>query len=195
MPNQSIFHNSNQFLYSDATNTYTSPETIAPPTQDASVNGLSYMASASNTGSLGILGGTIIVSLQLSNPAASGRRLYITSFEGSIDISLSVLSSFSGTSAIVSGGSLSLPAAVTARNLRLGSSTASVVTARSSISAVSGGTTFMTYPLQPASFRLEYPSSIIVPEGQAVTLTVSGSLSILGSLSTYASITWWEAAV
>jgi hypothetical protein len=66
------------------------------------------------------------------------------------------------------------------------------MTANSSQSAAGGGTPFVTLPLTAGQFVYEQRGGLVVPPNQTFALTVAASLSVLGVLSTYASIAWWE---
>jgi hypothetical protein len=77
--------------------------------------------------------------------------------------------------------------------LNLGSTVASAATFTSSISAPTGGTTFMIYPLFPQPFRLTYTGVIAIPQGHSLVVNVRGSLTLLGLLGTRVNISWREA--
>jgi len=72
------------------------------------------------------------------------------------------------------------------------SANSSAMTARSSVSAASGGTLFLSAPLSAGPFVSEQNGRLVVPPNQALTVTVSAALSVLGVLSATASVMWWE---
>lgn len=192
MPNDAVFDYQNQPLYILTTNTYASPGTVAPPDTGAAAAGSEYMATATNSQSLGVLGGTVIITLQISNPTGSGKTLYVSRITGGTGVSLNLLSSFSATLALTKGGTLSSPAAITPVNANFSSANTSAMTARSSLSAASGGTLFLSAPLSAGPFVSEQNGRLVVPPNQALTVTVSAALSVLGVLSATANVMWWE---
>ncbi|OBZ10055.1 hypothetical protein [Bacillus sp. FJAT-26390] len=193
MPNYNPIDNPRNEVFGEAVNGYNDPGSASFPTTGAARAGRYFSAEANTSASLGVLGGTVNITILLNNPAASGKKLLVHSIGGTIDISLSLLSSFSGQVTMNSGGTLTSPSAVTASNLNLGSSVTSAATLTSSISAPTGGTTFMIYPLFPQPFRLTYTGGIAIPQGQSLVVNVRGSLTLLGLLGTRVNISWWEA--
>ncbi|MUT65144.1 hypothetical protein [Paenibacillus sp. NEAU-GSW1] len=193
MPNRPIFDRRNGQYITESVNGYADPGT-AESTESAVSDQLSRLFSiqASNSASLGILGGSVNVSVRIDNPANSGRTLYLKKIIGNTSISLSLLSSFSGQVTALSGGTLTSPSTVVPANLHLGSSVTSVAATTSSTSAVSGGTTFVLYPLFPGGFGIDFNGSVNVPPGQTLSANVVGSLSVLGVLGTAIEVIWWE---
>lgn len=192
MPNHFIFDRSNSSFYGKLTNAYTDPGIVAPPDTNAATNDRSFITSASNSSSLGILGGSVIITLQISNPSGSGRTMYISDIIGGISVSLSLLSSFSASVTLYRGGTLSSPSTLTPFNAKFGSSATSSMTARSSISAPSSATSFMSYAVNPGLFEFPFQGGLVVPPNQIFTMNVSASLSVAGVLSTTATVVWWE---
>ncbi|MFD0673322.1 hypothetical protein [Cohnella sp. GCM10027633] len=192
MPNDAVFDYKNQPVFNRQINTYQSPGTVAPPDADAASSGREFMTTATNSQSLGVLGGSVVITLQLSNPNGSGRTLYLSRIAGGTGVSLSLLSSFNGTVTFVKGGTLTSPSTLTPVNGNFASATTSVMTARSSVSASSGGTPFMAMPLSPGPFEAQLTGAIVVPPNQAITVTVSAALTVLGVLSCTANMVWWE---
>lgn len=193
MPNHNVFDGFSNPVYTQMTNTYQSPGIVAPPESSASVAGrlFSVTASASATVVLTLISATI--TLMISNPAASGKTLYVSRITGSIGGS-SLLSSLAGSASVLKGGSLSSPSSLTPANNNFSSAQASAMTARSSTSAVSGGTTLLSFQLAPGPFSQEYAGRLIVPPGSAIALTVTSSSSTIGlTMTSAANISWWEA--
>lgn len=192
MPNYFVFDQSNSSFYGQLTNDYAEPGVMSPTDMDAAANNREFIVTASNSGSLGILGGTVIITLQISNPSGSGRTMYISSITGGINVSLSLLSSFSGSMTVYSGGTLTSPATLTPFSTKFGSGATSSMTARSSTSAPTGATTVMSYSLTPGMFTLPFAGSLIVPPNQTFTMNVSASLSVAGVMANSATVSYWE---
>ncbi len=192
MPNYHPFNTSKSVLYGNAVNAYTKSATDAPAYSKATLIGRHFATSASNSVNLGLLGGTVISSIRLDNPAGSGTTLCISSIGGTVTVSLSLLSSFSGQVLLNGGGTLSSPSSSPAPSLLLDSGVTSAATVTSSVSAISGGTTFMSFPIFPIPFRFIYNGDILIPAGQSFVASVQGSLSLLGLLATQVNMTWWE---
>ncbi|UQZ84752.1 hypothetical protein SK3146_04007 [Paenibacillus konkukensis] len=193
MPNHSVFNPQNQPVFTLITNAYSSPGTVAPPETSAGSNGSMYISTASNSSSLGLLGGSVTITLQISNPGSSGKTLYVSRIAGGTGISLNLLSSFSANFTLIKGGTLTSPTSASKLNTNFSSANVSVMTANSSTSAVSGGTAFFALPVNAGQFALEQTGSIVVPAGQSIAATLSASLSVAGVLSTTLNIAWWEA--
>ncbi|PEA53023.1 hypothetical protein CON64_20440 [Bacillus pseudomycoides] len=192
MSNYYVFDNVNNPVSTKSINTFNNPSVVSSPENSASKSGVFFFTTATNSQSLGILGGSVIITLQISNPSGSGKTLYVSSISGGTGVSLSLLSSFTASMQLIQGGTLTSPTTLTPFNANLQSSNTSVMTARSSTSAVSGGTTFMNLPLQPGQFFIDYTGSIIVPPSKSISITINASLSVAGVLSTNANISWWE---
>lgn len=192
MPNYFVFDQSNSSFYGQLTNNYIEPGILSPADMDAAINNREFITSASNSGSLGILGGSVIITLQISNPSGSGRTMYISSITGGINVSLSLLSSFSGSITLYSGGTLTAPSTLTPFSTKFGSGAVSSMTARSSTSAPSGATAFMSYFLTPGMFTIPFAGSLIIPPNQTFTMNVSASLSVAGVMANTATVSWWE---
>jgi hypothetical protein len=67
------------------------------------------------------------------------------------------------------------------------------MTVHSSTSAPTGGTAFFSIPLQAGPFLYDEAGGYVVPPGQTITMSVSGSLSVAGVVGTTADLVWWEA--
>ncbi|MBM7566615.1 hypothetical protein [Paenibacillus sacheonensis] len=193
MPNHFIFDQSNSNFFGKLVNTYAAPGVVAPPDNDATVNAREFATTFTTSSSLGILGGSVIASMQLTNPSGSGRSLYVSNMAGGVGVGLSLLSSFSGSLVVARGGTIASPSTLTPVNTLFGSAAASVMTARSSTSVISAGTNFLSFPLDPGMFSLGFGGGIIVPPNQSLSMTVSGALSVAGTLSCFINLTWWEA--
>ncbi|GLX70064.1 hypothetical protein [Paenibacillus glycanilyticus] len=193
MPNNSIFDSSNRPLYGAAANSYTQPGTEVPVQTGTSIQaGGSFTVNAANSISLGILGGSVNSSIRIANPSGSGKTVYLGQIVGYTNISLSLLSSFSAQVTLYSGGTIASPTTGTPVNLNLGSSTASVASVTTSINAVTGGTSFVLYPLQPGPFSFSFGGSVAVPPGQTLTANIVGALTVLGILGVGIEVIWWE---
>ncbi|GMK43432.1 hypothetical protein PghCCS26_05590 [Paenibacillus glycanilyticus] len=193
MPNNPIFDGSNGPLYGAAANSYTQPGSEIPAHSGTSVQaGGAFAINASNSLSLGVLGGSVNSSVRIANPSGSGKTVYLGQIIGYTSISLSLLSSFSAQVTVYSGGTVASPTTVTPVNLNLGSGTASVASVTTSINAVTGGTAFILYPLQPGPFSFSVGGGVAVPPGQTLTINVVGTLTVLGLLGVGAEVIWWE---
>ncbi|WP_211747961.1 hypothetical protein [Paenibacillus sp. Marseille-Q4541] len=192
MPNYNIFGNADKPLSQLQLNTYQSPSASAPAEASASQAGRLFAAGATNSASLGLLGGSIIITVQLTNPAGSERTAYISRISGGINISLNLLSSFSGSMSIVRNGTLTTPTTLTSANLNFSSSTTSLMAVRSSTSVSTGGTSVLTMPLAAGPLEFNEFGDFIIPSGQSFTLTISGALTVAGVIANTANIVWWE---
>ncbi|NUU77174.1 hypothetical protein [Paenibacillus xylanilyticus] len=168
------------------------PGIVAPPENNAGSVGSLFNSGTTNSTTLGLLGGSVIVTVQLANPAGSGRTLYVSRFSGGITVSLNLLSSFSGSMILSANGTLASPSTLTPVNSNLSSTNISVAAVRFSTSAPSGATTLMTLALQAGPFSSNVFGSYVVPPGQSINLTVSGSLTVGGLLASTAYFAWWE---
>jgi hypothetical protein len=192
MPNFNPFNAPNNALYGMAVNAYSNFGSGAPAYSNATGTGKHFASNAANSVNLGLLGGTVISSIRLENPPGSGTSLRIASIGGTITVSLSLLSSFSGQVLLNSGGTLGSSASAAAPSMLLNSVVISAASVTSSITDITGGATFMSFPVFPTPFRFLYNGDIVVPAGQSFTASVQGSLSLLGLLATQINITWWE---
>ncbi|MEI2282968.1 hypothetical protein [Paenibacillus polysaccharolyticus] len=192
MPNNNVFNPLNQPVYTSNTNTYISPGIVAPPENNAGSTGNLYSAGSTNSTTLGLLGGSVTATLQLANPTGSGRTLYVSRLSGGITVALNLLSSFSGTLILTANGTLSSPSTLTAVNSNLSSSNTSVALVRFSTAAPSGATAIMSMPLQVGPFQSNEFGKYVIPPGQAINLSVTGSLTVAGLLASTTYFTWWE---
>ncbi|MFC4303586.1 hypothetical protein [Cohnella boryungensis] len=192
MPNDSLFDSSAHPLYTRSINTYASPGTVAAPDIGAAQTGSEYNATATNSASLGGLGGSVIIALQLANPAGSGKTLYVSLIAGGTSIALSLLSSFSATLTVAKNATLASPATVTPTNSNFASAKTSAMTASSSTSAPSGGTSVLSLPLVAGQVEIVQRGNLVVPPNNSITVTLSASLSVLGVLGATANLMWWE---
>jgi hypothetical protein len=192
MPNQFVFNDDDQPVYVEMVNPFQSPDISAPPEISASKNAVLYStnASVSTLVVLGLI--AAISSIRISNPAGSGKTVYISRISGSIGGS-SLLSAMSGSFTIAKGGTVTTPTTLTPTNNNLGSSATSAMTVQSSTGAISGGATLYNYQLAPGAFSQNFTGSIIVPPGSAICANVTSSSSALGLTITSAlSLLWWE---
>ncbi|MFU1795945.1 hypothetical protein ACM1RC_18950 [Paenibacillus azoreducens] len=192
MPNHFVFDKSSRPVYTNLTNTYKSPGTVALPETGAGAAGNLYAASATNSATFA-LGGTVAITLQVANPAGSGKTLYVSRIAGGVTVALNLLSSFTGTLTLTKAGTLTSPTTLTPVNSNFASTNTSVMTVHSSTSAPTGGTAFFSIPLQAGPFLYDEAGGYVVPPGQTITMSVSGSLSVAGVVGTTADLVWWEA--
>ncbi|KZE81189.1 hypothetical protein AV654_01455 [Paenibacillus elgii] len=193
MTNDNVFDYKNDPVYVQMTNTVQTPDISAPPETSAGSAGslFSLTGSASALVVLGLTSATF--SLLLSNPSNSGKTVYISRLTGSIGGS-SLLSSLFGSTTLFKGGTLSGAASQTPTNNNFNSTTASVVTAQSSTSGVTGGTTVYSYQLAPGPFVQNFIGGIVVPPGSSLSATVTSSSSVAGlTITSVINLAWWEA--
>ncbi|MCR8631013.1 hypothetical protein [Paenibacillus radicis (ex Xue et al. 2023)] len=193
MPNNNVYNLSNNPVYFLSTNTLSSPSIVAPPDNGAGQTGKLFVVTAINSTSLGLLGGSVIITLQANNGSGSGITMYLSSIVGGTSIALNLLSSFTATAAIIKGGTLTSPTTLTAVNTNFSSTNTSGLTIQSSTSAPSGGTPVSSFPLPPGMLSIPYNGGIVVPPGQSITVTISAALTVAGLLSSTATLQWWEA--
>jgi hypothetical protein len=194
MPNDSVFDSKLQPVSIQMVNTFRAPGVAAPPESGAAKNGTAFSYSYTSNTVLSILGGTGYAVLQISNPSLSGKSVYITSIQGGIDVGLTLLSSFTGIAQVTRGGTLSSPSTVTPINLRLGASSASVVTLRTSAANITGGTSATQLPLQQSDgYYVPINGQLIIPPGQTLELLTSGTVSLLAvTMLCKVNLSWWE---
>ncbi|MCR8642679.1 hypothetical protein NV379_08385 [Paenibacillus sp. N1-5-1-14] len=190
MTNKFVFDIQTHPVYSRLVNTYKTPGIIAPPETSASKAGNLYITTATTSASLGLLGGSVSIAIQITNSTA--KSVYISAITGGLGVSLNLLSSLTGTTNIISGGTLTTPTTLIPTNANFSSTNTSAMTVRSSTAAVTGGTTFWAMPLNGGIFETNYTGSIIVPNTKSITVTLSGSLTVAGILSTTLNVSWWE---
>ncbi|KOY14475.1 hypothetical protein [Paenibacillus xylanivorans] len=192
MPNDHVFNPLNRPVYTSITNTFTSPGIVAPPENNAGITGNLYNAGSTNSTTLGLLGGSVVATVQMSNPAGSGKTLYISRLSGGITVALNLLSSFSGSMSLSANGTLTSPSTLTPVNSNLSSSNTSVATVRFSAAAPTGTTTLMATPLQAGPFLSNEFGRYVVPPGQSINLSISGSLTVGGLMASTSYFAWWE---
>jgi hypothetical protein len=189
--NDFLINNNSNSLFTRSTSTYSSPVVISSPENDASKAGDLYLSTATNSASLGLLGGTVTITLQISNQSTN-KTMYVSRVSGSIDVPLNLLSSFSGNVKLVKGGTILSPTIINSINANFSSTNTSAMTSRSSTSEISGGTTFLAFQLDSGQFSIDFFGGILVPPGNSLAVSVNASLSLLGLLSTTVNIMWWE---
>lgn len=175
MPNYYVFDQTANPLFIEQVNPYTSPGVEASPEGSTSKAGALYIADFSSS-----ITGTQNLLLQVSNPAGSGKTMYVSRVYGS--------ASNAGTTATLQKNATVTGTTVTPLNLNFGSSNTSVMTARGTAGTVSGSpVTFLTLVLSAGPFALTFTGSIIVPAGNSLTVSVG-----LGGATASAVISWWE---
>lgn len=177
MPNEAVFNQSSQPLYTEQVNTYIAPAIDSFPESDAALSGLLFSIPFAST----VTTAAPLV-LQVSNPAGSGRTAYISRVAASTAASPVTLTLL--RNAVVSGS------AVTPVNFNFGSAVTSVMTSRTATAAPTGGpATLVSLFLAPGPVIVEYNGRIIVPPGNSLTLSItiaSGSSAATGNIN------WWE---
>lgn len=147
MPNNYVINDNDQPVYVEMTNTFRAPDISAPPEISASQAAVLFSANASNSATIVLSLLSAVISVRISNPAGSGRTLYLSRISGSIG-GTSVLTSISGSFTIVKGGTISSPSTVTPVNNNLASAAASSMTVQSSTAAISGGLCWRMFRLR-----------------------------------------------
>ncbi|MBD8498104.1 MULTISPECIES: hypothetical protein [Paenibacillus] len=176
MPNQTVFNTSSMPLFTSMTNTYTNPGVGSSAAQAAASAGVGFRlttASASVGGSQNLL-------LQITNPAASGKNIYLVDISGGTTAAATINVSSGGT---IAGGTTPVPV-----NTRLGTATTSVVTTRQ-LSGTLGGTptTFLTTYVTAGAYLLVFDGGLIVPANQVLTVSLG-----VGALTGSINLQWWE---
>lgn len=177
MPNESVFNQMNQPLYTEQVNTYIAPGIDSSPEGGAAKAGLLFTIPFSST----VTTAAPLV-LQVANPVGSGRTIYISRVTGSSATAALNLSLLRNATV---GGSIITPV-----NLNFGSAITSVMTARSATAAPTGGpTTLVSFLLAAGPVIVDFSGQIVVPSGNSLTLSItiaSGSSGATGGIS------WWE---
>lgn len=177
MPNEAVFNQNNQPLYTEQVNTYTAPGIDTLPEAGAAMSGLLFGIpfAATVTSSAPLV-------MQVSNPGGSGRTVYISrviASTGTASVTLTLL-----RNATV-GGSV-----ITPLNYNFGSAVTSAAAARTATAAPTGSpATLMSMLLAIGPVILDFDGRIILPPGNSLTLSVtiaSGSTAATGNIS------WWE---
>ncbi|MEK5030190.1 hypothetical protein MKY96_01965 [Paenibacillus sp. FSL R7-0302] len=191
MPNNYVINDNDQPVYVEMTNTFRAPDISAPPEMSASQAAVLFSANASNSATIVLSLLSAVISVRISNPAGSGRTLYLSRISGSIG-GTSVLTSISGSFSIVKGGTISSPSTVTPVNNNLASAAASSMTVQSSTAAISGGTVLANVQIAPGVFSPAFTGSIIVPPNNVISISVSSSSAAVGTIISALSLNWWE---
>lgn len=177
MPNDAVFNQNSQPLYTEQVNNYTAPGVGSSPEADAAMSGLLFGVPFAST----VTTAAPLV-LQVSNPAGSGRTAYISRVTASTATSPVTLTLL--RNAAVSG------TAVTPVNFNFGSTLASVMTSRTAAAAPTGSPAILTSLLLASGpVILELNGRIIVPSGSSLTAVITISS---GSSASTGSISWWE---
>lgn len=176
MTNYSIFNKSNSPLYTQSTNTYLIPAIESTPEGDAAKSGALYILS---TGSVSVGAGSNLL-LQITNPLASGKTIYVSNLIGGVTAAATVTIQKSGT---ITGGTTPTPF-----NANLGSANTSVVTTKQNTGTLGGSpTSFISVPVTASMYSLAFGGGIVVPANQTLSITVG-----TGALTASAILTWWE---
>lgn len=177
MPNDAVFNQSSQPLYTEQVNTYIAPGIDSFPESSAAMSGLLFGIPFTST----VTTAAPLV-LQVSNPGGSGRTAYIsqvTASSATAALTLALL-----RNATVSGTT------VTPVNLNFGSAVTTVMTVRTSTTAPTGSPATLTSLLLAAGPLLyDLNGRIIVPPGNSLTISITIST---GSSAATGGIYWWE---
>jgi hypothetical protein len=177
MPNDSVFNQSSQPLYTEQVNTYIAPGIDSAPEGGAAKAGLLFGIPFSST----VTTAAPLV-LQVSNPAGSGRTLYVsrvTSSTATAAVTLTLL-----RNATVGGTT------ITPINFNFGSALSSVMIARSSTTAATGGpATLVSLFLAVGPVIVDFTGQIVVPPGNSITASITIAS---GTSAATAAISWWE---
>jgi hypothetical protein len=193
MSNFHIFNTSNHPLYNHTINTYQNPYAVSTPEGSAGRAGSLFSVTGSDSATVLLSLISARISLRMNNPPGSGKTMYLSSIIMSIGGS-SLLSNLTGSATVVRGGTLTSPVNITPANHNFSSANASVLQAQSSTSAISGGTTLMTMQLAPGAVVLPFNGSIVVPPGSSMCVSVVSSSAVIGlTITSVATVTWWEA--
>lgn len=177
MPNEAVFNQSSQPLYTEQVNTYTAPAIDSFPESDAALSGLLFAVPFAST----VTAAAPLV-LQVSNPAGSGRTAYISRIAASTAASAVTLTLLRNATV---AGSTTTPV-----NFNFGSAATSAMIARTAAAAPTGSpATLMSVYLAPGPFIGEFNGRIIVPPGSSLTITITIST---GSSAATGNISWWE---
>lgn len=177
MPNDSVFNQSSQPLYTEQVNTYVTPGIDSAPEGGAAKAGLLFVIPAAST----VTSAAPLV-VQVSNPVGSGRTLYVSRVTASTATAVVTLTLL--RNATVTGTTV-IPI-----NYNFGSALTSVMTARTSNAAPTGSpATLLSLLLTVGPTIVDFAGQIVVPPGTSITL----SLAIAsGSSAATAGISWWE---
>ncbi|MCS7459587.1 hypothetical protein N0M98_05485 [Paenibacillus doosanensis] len=176
MTNYSVFNKSNSPLYTQMTNTYTSPGIESEPEGSAAKSGILYTLSS---GSVSVPASQSLL-LQAVNPAGSGKTMYVSRIMGGVTGSAAVFVYSGGT---ITGGTNPVPV-----NMLFGSTSKSSMTTKQSTGTL--GATFInviSLPVSSGLYSIPLTGSIVVPAGQILTVTVG-----TGALTASINIVWWE---
>lgn len=177
MPNDAVFNQNGQPLYTEQVNTYIAPAIDSLPEAGAAVSGLLFGIPFAST----VTASAPLV-MQVANPGGSGRTVYISrviASSGTAAVTLTLL-----RNAALGG------AVITPVNYIFGSAVTSVATARTATAAPTGSpATLLSMLLATGPVILDFDGRIMVPPGTSLTATVtiaSGSAAATGHIS------WWE---
>ncbi|SEK46836.1 hypothetical protein [Paenibacillus sp. OK003] len=176
MTNSNIFNPANSPVYTQLTNTFSSPGIESTPEGGAAAAGSSFILT---TGSVSVGAGLNLL-LQVVNATSSGRTLYVSRISGGATAAATLIVYSGGT---ITGGTTPAPV-----NTLLGNANASVMTTRQNTSTLTGtSTSLLSIPLTAGMYWLNLNGSIIVPPGQTLTISVG-----TGSQTAAINLSWWE---
>lgn len=177
MPNDSVFNQMSQPLYTEQVNTYLAPAIDSPTEGAAAKAGLLFTIPFSST----VTTAAPLV-LQVSNPVGSGRTMYISRVTGSSATAAITLTLLRNATV---GGSV-----ITPINLNFGSVFTSLMIGRSATVAPTGSpASVVSWLLAAGPVIIDFSGQIVVQPGNSLTalLTVAS-----GNSGATAGISWWE---
>ncbi|MWV43112.1 hypothetical protein GRF59_05665 [Paenibacillus sp. HJL G12] len=177
MANFNIFNRSTRPLYTQSVNTFTSPGIGTFAGSGAASSGESFTLTS---GSVSVPASQSLL-LQISNPAGSGKSVYVSRISGGATAAAAVN--------VLSAGTITGGTTPTVQNNLFGSSIVSIVTTRQNNGTL-GGTPilYLNMPITTGIYVISLDGSIVVPPGQTLTVTLG-----TGALTASINLSWWEA--
>ncbi|MCR8642678.1 hypothetical protein NV379_08380 [Paenibacillus sp. N1-5-1-14] len=176
MPNNFIFNVTGNPLYTQLTNTYTTPGIESFAQSDAAKSGALYTLTS---GSVSVTASNSLL-LQVANPSGSGVTMYVWRVTGGVSAA-NTISLYSGGT--VTGGTTPAPF-----NMNLGSTNISAMTTRNAIGTIGGSPVQFTSVLLAAGYyEIGFNGALIVPPNRTLTVTIG-----TGALTASANISWYE---
>ena len=173
MPNYFVFDTVSRPLYTQQVNTYVSPGIDTNVEGAAARAGILYGVSATTAASNPL-------ALQVSNPAGSGRTMYVSRLVASSATQAATVNLL--RNATVSG------TALTPVNYNFGLTGGSVMTAASASSSTGSPATLMTMIITAGATVIDLTGRIVVPPGNSLTVSAAAT----GNNTLSASLSWWE---
>ncbi|KOY14476.1 hypothetical protein [Paenibacillus xylanivorans] len=176
MTNSNVFNQSNGPLYTQLTNTFSTPGIESTPEGGAAAAGSNFALTTSNVS----IGAGLNLLLQVANSVGSGRTLYVSRISGGTTAAATLIVYSGGT---ITGGTTPTPV-----NTLLGNANTSVMTTRQINGTLTGTSTILlSIPLTAGIYMLSLNGSIIVPPGQTLTISTG-----TGAQTAAINLSWWE---